>query len=179
MCFYLVLVRKINIMSASTDQITHNNHYVPEFYLRNWSNDGKKIFVYSLLVSNTNVPYWEQKSIRSTAVWNDYYNFHGGWGKKNGNIIIPISPKILLITEIGSNKSSKQLDHSKHWSAFFRRIIIEHAYRYVYADAKQKGMLAIKPRRVDKVLFEKEKKTIAVWHKDQISRERSFFENNT
>ena len=53
------------------------------------------------------------------------------------------------------------------------------AFRYVYADAKQKGMLAIKPRRVDKVLFEKEKKTIAVWHKDQISRERSFFENNT
>lgn len=68
------------------------------------------------------------------------------WGKENGNIIMPISPKLLLITQIGSNMPGKQLDYSEPWSNFFRKIIIENAYRYVYAIEPQKGMLAINPR---------------------------------
>lgn len=344
-------------MSTSTDYITHRNHYVPEFYLRNWSKDGTTIFVYSLLVPDSRIRYWKQKSIKYTAVWNDFYtrnegekevddfekwfnkefespvkrvfekllnnqdinenessklsryisaqylrtpaymnkqmklllkempgtlkkaaeksskqleenpmiihnpsplpvgaelipikseinndtgqieikmllgkgmylsalkylltitvsaterykwhvihasdgilfptsddpvicmnynnendyNFDGGWGKKNGNIIMPISPTQLLVTEIGSTKSIIQLDYSKQWSIFFRKIIIEHAHRYVYADAKQKGMLAINPRSVNKALFEKEQTELSGWHEEQISRERSFYENH-
>lgn len=334
----------------STDQITHDNHYIPQFYLRNWSQDGNSIFVYSLLVPDARVPYWSQRKIKSTAVWNDFYtrneeqkeiddfekwfdrefeapvkkvfdkllneynldrdesenlsrfvaaqhlrtpahlnafmtrwrtempqifedtlqkvskqleadpqianrqpqiseeakllpikvsvdkeksqakvdslvgkgmylfalkhlltktvstlknyrwhvihaaddtsfptsddpviclnynsereyDFKGGWGKKNGNIIIPISPTHLLITQIGSNIPMKQLDYSKYWSKFFRKIIIEHAHRYVYALEPQKGMLAINPRRVDTVLFEKEKVEMAGWHGEQMEAE--------
>ena len=43
--------------------ITHRNHYVPQFYLKNWSNDGNKLWVYSLLVPHVKVPYWKEKSI--------------------------------------------------------------------------------------------------------------------
>ena len=57
----------------STNQITHNNHYIPQFYLKNWSQDGKSIFVYNLLVSDHRIPYWSRKKIKSTAVWNDLY----------------------------------------------------------------------------------------------------------
>lgn len=314
------------------NQIAHSNHYVPQFYLKNWSQDGNNIFVYSLLVSDSRVRYWSYKNIKSTAVWNDFYtrnegqnsiddfekwfdkefetpakkvidslinnhnlnkdesevlsryvaaqhlrtparlndilslgrslmpkalddvlhraakqlrdnpdimstqrktseetellpikvtidkdtsevevtsyvgkgyylfalknlltktveamykhkwhvihssneiafptsddpvicmnynnereyDFRGGWGKKNGNIIMPISPTQILITEIGSNVSCQQLDYSAYWSQFFRKIIIEHAYRYVYAIKPQKGMLAINPRRVNATLY--------------------------
>lgn len=334
----------------SANQITHNNHYIPQFYLKNWSQDGSSIFAYSLLVPDTRIPYWNRRNIKSTAVWNDFYtrnegikeiddfekwfdkefespvkvvfdnllkghslnedesiklsrfvgaqymrtparlndlmarwhtempplledvlqntvkkleanpqiissqpqiseetkllpikvtvnkdigqmkvdslvgkgmylfalkhlltktvkvlekhqwhviqaangvsfptsdnpviclnynsereyDFKGGWGKKNGNIIMPISPKLILITQIGSNISSKQLDNSEHWSKFFRKIIIEHAHRYVYAIEPQRGMLAINPRRVDAVLFEKEKSLMASWHEEQIEAE--------
>lgn len=334
----------------SIDHITHNNHYIPQFYLKNWSQDGNSIFVYSLLVPDSRIPYWRSKKIKSTAVWNDFYtrnegkneiddfekwfnrefespakkvfddllkghildedkskklsrficsqylrtparlnalmarwrtempqlvedvlqetlkkseenpqiisrpsqmfeeekllpikvsinrdirqikvdslvgkgmylfalkhlltktvrvlerhhwhvihatedisfptsddpviclnynsehkyDFKGGWGRKNGNIIMPISPKLLLITQIGSNMSSKQLDYSKYWSGFFRKIIIEHAHRYVYAIESQKGMLAINPRRVNAALFEKEKNIMADWHEDQMEAE--------
>lgn len=99
------------------------------------------------------------------------YDFKGGWGKKNGNIILPISPSLLLITEIGSNLPFTQLDYSIQWSRFFRRIIIEHAHRYVYAIEPQKGMLAINPRRVDAALFEKEKGIMAGWHEEQMEGE--------
>ena len=53
--------------------ITHRNHYVPQFYLKNWSYDGKTIQVYSILVSDPKVPYWTTQSIKNTAVWNDFY----------------------------------------------------------------------------------------------------------
>jgi hypothetical protein len=334
----------------STYQTTHNNHYIPQFYLKNWSQDCISIFVYSLLVPDSRIPYWNRRKIKSTAVWNDFYtrnegikeiddfekwfdkefespvkvvfdnllkghnldedgsiklsrfvgaqylrtparlnglmarwrtemptlvedvlqkakkqlevnpqiissqpqiseetkllplkvmvnrdigqmkvdslvgkgmylfslkhlltktvsvlekhqwhvihaadgvsfptsddpviclnynseyeyNFNGGWGKKNGNIIMPISPKLLLITQIGSNMSIKQLDYSEHWSKFFRKVIIENAHRYVYAIEPQKGMLAINPRRVDAVLFEREKSIMASWHEEQMEAE--------
>lgn len=332
------------------NQITHNNHYVPQFYLRNWSLDGKQIYVYSLLVSDSQVPYWVLQYIKSTAAWNDFYtrnngeaeiddfekwfnsefespvqrvldsikngcninkqdekilsrflaaqhlrtparlnsllrqwrtempllfdntlkntskqlesglsvakdqtpkdnednllpikvsvekdlgqvkveslvgkgmylfalkhlltktvsvmykykwhvihaadgisfptsddpvicmnynseheyDFRGGWGKKNGNIIMPISPNLLLITQIGSNIPCTQLDYSEHWSKFFRKIIIEHAYRYVYAIEPQRGMLAINPRRVNAELYAREKNSMAGWHDEQMEEE--------
>jgi hypothetical protein len=99
------------------------------------------------------------------------YDFKGGWSNKNGNIIMPISPKLLLITQIGSNIPSKQLDYSEPWSKFFRKIIIENAHRYVYAIEPQKGMLAINPRRVDVVMSEREKSMMAGWHGEQIEAE--------
>lgn len=334
----------------SINQTTHNNHYIPQFYLKNWSQDGNSIFVYSLLVPDSRITYWSRRKIKSTAVWNDFYtrnegqkeiddfekwfdrefespvkmvfdnllkghnldedgliklsrfvgaqylrtparlndlmarwrtempqivddvlqkaskqleanpqiisnqpqiseeakllpikvsvnkemcqvkvdslvgkgmylfalkhlltktvsvlekhqwhvihaidgisfptsddpviclnynsereyDFKGGWGKKNGNIIMPISPKLLLITQIGSNMSIKQLEYSENWSKFFRKIIIEHAHRYVYAIEPQKGMLTINPRRVDATLFEREKSIMAGWHEEQMEAE--------
>lgn len=62
----------------STNQTTHNNHYIPQFYLKNWSQDGNSIFVYSLLVPNSRIPYWSRKKIKSTAVWNDFYTRNEG-----------------------------------------------------------------------------------------------------
>lgn len=53
--------------------ISHRNHYIPQFYLKNWSPDGRTIQTYSILVSNENVPYWTKQSIKNTAVWNDFY----------------------------------------------------------------------------------------------------------
>ena len=43
------------------------------FYLKNWSLDGKTIQTYSILVSNSKVPYWTQQSIKNSAVWSDFY----------------------------------------------------------------------------------------------------------
>lgn len=335
------------------NQITHSNHYVPQFYLKNWSQDGINIFVYSLLVSDSRIPYWSCKNIKSTAVWNDFYtrnegqkaiddfekwfdkefespaknvidslknnhnlnkdesevisrfvasqhlrtparlndiltlgrslmprtlddvlhrvskqlrenpdimntqpktseetellpikisldsidedtskvkvesyvgkgyylfalkhlltksvkamykhkwhvihssddisfptsddpvicmnynsereyDFRGGWDKNNGNIIMPISPTQILVTEIGSKMSFAQLDYSAYWSQFFRKIIIEHAYRYVYAIKPQKGMLAINPRIVNATIYEAEKDVMAGWHDEQMNAE--------
>lgn len=47
--------------------IKKNNHYLPQFYLRNWSYDKLTTNVYRKLVPNKNVPLWQNYSIRVVA----------------------------------------------------------------------------------------------------------------
>lgn len=338
-----------------SQKIAHRNHYIPQFYLKNWSLDGKTIQTYSILVSNANVPYWTRRSIKSTAVWNDFYtrvvgdeelddfehwfdqkferpakpvfdkllndeklskeelkifshfvfaqhlrtpaaylrlteynskivpnvmnevcgklskaskyelqrsvshqsaaskstedilfplkisldrennivetktimgkglylhdlrhlltstvkvserlnwqvihaaegisfptsddpvicmnynneydyDFRGGLGQKHSNIIMPISPKLLLLSEIGVKKKSSNLDYFPTYSRLFREMIIRHAHRYVYADHPQKGMLALNARVVNRDIYEYEQQNIARWHIENVKAERN------
>ena len=331
--------------------ISHRNHYIPQFYLKNWSPNGRTIQTYSILVSNENVPYWTKQSIKNTAVWNDFYtrvvgvkelddfehwldrefespakpifdklisgaklsreehkalsrfafaqylrtpaaylrltkqnskifpnvmdtvleklnhaskrefqrsrpcqsaiskedvlfplkisldrensmvevktvigkgfylhdlkhlltstvrvserlnwqvlhasddvsfptsddpviclnynnerdyDFDGGWGIKHGNILMPISPKLLLFSEIGEKGSYPDLDYSPMYSKLFREMIIRHAHRYVYAEHPQKGMLALNARVVNRDWYEAEKHDMAGWHIENIKAE--------
>jgi hypothetical protein len=54
-------------------QITHNNHFVPQLYLKNWSDDGVHIWAYRILVSHNNVSEWEYRPIRGVAYQRDLY----------------------------------------------------------------------------------------------------------
>lgn len=47
--------------------IKKDNHYVPQFYLKQWSYDTKNIYVYRRLVSHKKVPYWSEESIKYIA----------------------------------------------------------------------------------------------------------------
>ena len=338
-----------------TQSITHRNQYIPRFYLKNWSLDGKTIQTYSILVSNSKVPYWTQQSIKNSAVWNDFYtrtegdkevddfehwfdrkfetpvkpvfdkllndqkisreesiilshfvfaqyvrtpaaylrlaeqsrqafpkiiedtvsrlnkvaknmqkgypaphipdsirnqlwpikvvvdkensmveiktivgrglylhnlkrllsstlkvaechdwkilhasedisfptsddpvicmnyrnehdyDFNGGWGRENCNILMPLSPRLILFAQVGSNGPYTDLDFSPRYSQLFRRMIIQHAHRYVYSDRPQKGMLELNARVVNRDLYEKEKQGMAGWHIEQIQAEQSLY----
>lgn len=333
--------------------VAHRNHYIPQFYLKNWSLDGKTIQTYSILVSNANVPYWTQQPIKSSAVWNDFYtrmegdteiddfehwfdrefeapakpifdklldgqriseeesitlshfvfsqyvrtpaaylrlraqsiqafpavidktisklnmgikemqkgrltpqfdgpisnslfpmkvaidkersavevkaligrgsyldslrhllthtlkvaerhdwqvlhaaenisfpttddpvicmnyrnehdyDFKGSWGIRNCNILMPLSPRMILFTQIGERGPYHNLDFSPQFSQLFRRMIIQHAHRYVYADRPQKGMLELNARVVSRDLYEQEKQSVAGWHIEQIQAEQN------
>ncbi|MGX7071649.1 DUF4238 domain-containing protein [Helcococcus kunzii] len=58
--------------------ISRNNHYVPQFYLKNWSKDNKNIFVYKTIVPDKRVPIWNLQSIKKTATMRDLYTFYDG-----------------------------------------------------------------------------------------------------
>ena len=332
---------------------THRNHYVPRFYLKNWSMDGNTIHTYSILVSNSKVPYWTQQSIRTSAVWNDFYtrlegdkevddfehwvdrkfeapakpifkkllseqrisreesivlshyvfaqyvrtpaaylrlteqslrifpqalqetvlklnkvaadiqrggsvpqvsdtiennllpmkvvldkensmvevktiigrgsylhdlkhllsstikivedhdwqvlhasedisfptsddpviclnyrneddyDFKGGWGQKNCNILMPLSPRLILFTQVGERGAYDNLDFSPQYSRLFRRMIIQHAHRYVYAAQPQRGMLELNARIVNRNMYEEEKQRMAGWHIEQTQAEKN------
>ena len=100
------------------------------------------------------------------------YDFGGGWGKKHSNILMPISPKLLLFSEVGVKWKMSGLDYSLAYSKLFREMIIRHAHRYVYADRPQKGMLALNARVVNRDIYEYEQQSIAGWHIENVEAER-------
>ena len=53
--------------------ITRNNHYVPQATLQRWSDDGAHVYAYRLLLSHSNVPEWEHRTIRGLAQQPDLY----------------------------------------------------------------------------------------------------------
>ncbi|MEE0343718.1 MAG: DUF4238 domain-containing protein [Eggerthellaceae bacterium] len=57
-------------------QVTHKNHYVPQFYLKNWSNNGNTIFTYETIVPNKNKKLWRSGSIKTSSCWSDFYTLH-------------------------------------------------------------------------------------------------------
>lgn len=57
-------------------QVTHNNHYVPQFYLKYWSNNGNSILTHDLLVAHQNAKAWRGMPIKGIACWPDFYTWH-------------------------------------------------------------------------------------------------------
>ena len=98
-----------------TQSITHRNHYIPRFYLKNWSLDGKTIQTYSILVSNSKVPYWTQQSIKNSAFWNDFYtrmegdkevdDFEHWFDRKFETPVKPVFDKLLNDQKISREES--------------------------------------------------------------------------
>lgn len=104
------------------------------------------------------------------------YNFEGGWKKRNGCIFMPLSPRLLIFTQIGKKGPYSSLDYSEKYSLLFRNMIIQHAYRYVFSLHPQKGMLRLQPRVVNKLLFEQEKESMINWHMQQIQMEKMLYQ---
>ena len=48
--------------------ITEQHHFVPQGYLKGWSIDGKRVWMYRLLISANSVPVWRKRSIRGIVV---------------------------------------------------------------------------------------------------------------
>jgi len=58
--------------------IARDNHYVPQFLLRQWSLDGKNLWAYRLLVSKPDVQEWRRMPIRGLAYHRDLYTISEG-----------------------------------------------------------------------------------------------------
>ncbi|HSY84797.1 MAG TPA: DUF4238 domain-containing protein [Gemmatimonadaceae bacterium] len=53
--------------------ITTNNHSVPQNYLLQWSEDGRQVMAYRLLVPDARYPLWQKKSVRSLTAYEHLY----------------------------------------------------------------------------------------------------------
>lgn len=49
------------------------NHYIPQFYLRNWTNQDKKLFRYDLITNSEKYPLWTLRSPAVIATIDDLY----------------------------------------------------------------------------------------------------------
>lgn len=98
------------------------------------------------------------------------YDFGGGWGVENGEILFPLSPKHLLYTCIGKRPwhRGKRLDEGT--AQLMRKIIIEHADRYVFSQ-DQSDIHLIRPRTVCSDTFKRERDAWKNWRSEQCQAE--------
>jgi hypothetical protein len=72
------------------------------------------------------------------------YDFKGGWGNKGSEILFPLSPKLLLYTQIGNKV--KLTDLSIEMAERLNECIAQNAYRFVFAEQRINNICAIVPR---------------------------------
>lgn len=99
------------------------------------------------------------------------YDFSGGWGIKNGDILLPLSPKHLLYTCIGNKVWPRGTALDIKTAGLIRKIIIEHADRYVFAQ-EPGDIHLIRPRLVCPTTFKNELSAWDNWHSEQCRAER-------
>jgi hypothetical protein len=108
--------------------------------------------------------------IRLNFVDANNYDFRGGWGRKNGEILLPLSSTHLLYTKIGNRTFSRGTVLDEGTARMIRRMLIEHADRFVFALDKGDIHL-IRPRKVCSETYKREQLAWKNWHHEQSQAE--------
>jgi hypothetical protein len=98
------------------------------------------------------------------------YDFKGGWGVENMEILLPLGPKHLLFTSVGKKPWRRGTILDLETARRMRNILIEHADRYVFA--REPGDVhRIRPRLVCAETYKAEQATWRNWHREQSEAE--------
>lgn len=104
------------------------------------------------------------------------YNFKGGWGSKGTELLFPLSPNFLLYTKIGERPPQKGTVLSVEMANIFQKIILEHAYRFIYSTEKNLIVESIRPRTESRSIFNDEKHQWQEWHSKNVQIEKELYE---
>lgn len=100
-----------------------------------------------------------------------HYDFRGGWGNPGTEIMMPVSPRHLLYARVGE-KAPSRFEFSKGETRFMQQLLVERAARSVFASRPEPWVAAVRPRMVDRELFEDEREAWNGWRQDQSQSER-------
>jgi hypothetical protein len=100
------------------------------------------------------------------------YTFGGGWGSVGTDILLPLGPRHLLFTQVGRPvpRRGSRMDVEK--AVLVRRLIAEHAHRYIFAAAPDPFVENARPRTVDPEALRHEASMWERWHSEQTAAER-------
>lgn len=101
------------------------------------------------------------------------YDFGGGWGRKNCNILFPISPNKIFYTQIGS-ANIDNLSVNYEMSCLFKKMIVEHAYRKIISNCEDNDIKSIRRRTVDRNAFINEKRMWKEFQDNYLKEERKY-----
>ncbi|MEX2446483.1 MAG: DUF4238 domain-containing protein [Dehalococcoidia bacterium] len=94
------------------------------------------------------------------------YDFGGGWGIRNTNLMMPLSPRHLLFVQVGKD-SGRRLTFTHGQTAQLRRLLVERAHRWIFATQPLDWVVRVRPRVVDRDAFDHEEAIWAKWHEQQ------------
>jgi len=105
------------------------------------------------------------------------YDFGGGWGSRGTELILPLSPRHLLYTQIGK-KTDPRFEFSPEKTRELQQLLAERAHRWIFARHPIANMSGYRPRIVDHEAFQSEERSWQRWHEEQSASEsRDLIEN--
>lgn len=96
----------------------------------------------------------------------DGYDFGGGWGRRNVDLMMPLSPRHLLFVEVGKDLG-RRLMFTAEQAERMRSFLVERAHRWVFATEALEWVVQRRPRVIDAELFARESAMWADWHAGQ------------
>jgi len=99
------------------------------------------------------------------------YDLKGGWGREGGNLIMPLSPKHLLYTQIGSD-APDHFTFSIEKTYEIQKFLAERAFRWIFSHKQLPGVIKLRPRYVNLIEFNNEEEQWKNWHDVQSSVEK-------
>ncbi len=107
---------------------------------------------------------------------NDYndYNLSGAWGSKGTDLILPLSPKHLLYTQVGKKVPPKGTKLPLHQFKLLQKIIAESAHRTIFADQENIEINKFRKREVNLEKYNHERQEWIKWHEEQTIAELDF-----
>ncbi len=100
------------------------------------------------------------------------YDFNGGWGSPGTEIFLPLDPQHLLYTKIGEHTPVRGSVVPRAHAELIRRVIAEHAHRYIFSSFEDAEIPKLRPRIVNADIVRHEKEQWQKWHEEQARAER-------
>ncbi|MGA2481856.1 MAG: DUF4238 domain-containing protein [Candidatus Acidiferrales bacterium] len=104
------------------------------------------------------------------------YDFKGGWGNLGTEIFLPLDPRHLLYTKVGERPPFRGSVMPRATAEMTRRIIAEHAHRFIFAASAEADVPKLHPRTVDADLLRHENEQWHRWHEEQTAAERELMD---
>jgi len=92
------------------------------------------------------------------------YNFGGGWGRKNCDLLLPLSPRHLLYAQVGVRHPDRFMFRPDQ-TRLIQRFLAERASRWIFARAPLAVVSQDRPRVVDADRVKAEEQFWAHWDK--------------
>lgn len=91
------------------------------------------------------------------------FDFGGDWNSPGTEIMMPLGPKKLMYTKIGSKKLPREIFLDASTARLINRLIARHAHRAIFSTRENEEVCIFRPRRVDASIDSYEKKQWSEW----------------
>lgn len=100
------------------------------------------------------------------------YDFGGGWGRLGTEIFLPLSPRHLLYTKVGHPRPARGTVLEPAQAEIFRRVIAQHAHRYIFSKSVDVAIPKLRPRTIDAAFLQDENEQWSRCHEEQTRAKR-------
>ena len=99
-----------------------------------------------------------------------HHDFRGGWNKPGSEMMMPVSPRLLLYIQVGKKWPSR-FTFSQEQTVLVQRLFVERAHRWIFSRQPLSWVADARPRTVNAEQVETEQNEWREWHKNQLRAE--------